>query len=41
VAKGDIYTDIAFIVEMYKCNEQNNGESVDGYVIWAIAVFVF
>ena len=39
VAKGDIYTDIAFLVEMNKWNEQNKG--LLGIVIWLISVIVF
>ena len=39
IAKGDIYTDIAFLVEMQKWNEQRNG--VYGPVILLIATIVF
>jgi hypothetical protein len=39
IAKGDIYTDIAFIVEMQKCNSQKGG--VYGPAILIIAAIVF
>jgi len=39
VAKGDIYTDIAFLVEMQKCNDERSGPY--NFSIFMVSMLVF
>lgn len=39
LSKGDIYTDIAFLVEMQKCNR--NGEDVTDFFVFLVATLIF